>query len=71
MGKGKSFGESWVWYYNGVLKCFDNVFRMDFPLNSIIYHLAGVYSVRLQVPTVYGYEGVGEAHSISTAVKDL
>jgi NADPH:quinone reductase-like Zn-dependent oxidoreductase len=31
----------------------------------------GVYPVRPQVPAVGGYEGVGEVHSVGSAVKGL
>lgn len=31
----------------------------------------GVYPVRPQVPAVGGYEGVGEVHSVGSAVKDI
>ncbi len=31
----------------------------------------GVYPVRPPVPAVGGYEGVGEVHSVGSAVKDL
>lgn len=42
------------------------------PINpSDINRIQGVYPVRPQVPAVAGYEGVGEVHSIGSAVKDL
>lgn len=31
----------------------------------------GVYPVRPQVPAIGGYEGVGEVHSVGSAVKGL
>lgn len=33
--------------------------------------MIGVYPVRPQVPAVGGYEGVGEVHSVGSAVKGL
>lgn len=33
--------------------------------------MKGVYPVRPQVPAVGGYEGVGEVHSVGSAVKGL
>lgn len=42
------------------------------PINpSDINRIEGVYPVRPQVPAVGGYEGVGEVHSIGSAVKGL
>ncbi|KAJ7947747.1 Zinc-binding alcohol dehydrogenase family protein [Quillaja saponaria] len=42
------------------------------PINpSDINRIEGVYPVRPQVPAVGGYEGVGEVHSVGSAVKDL
>ncbi|KDP44144.1 hypothetical protein JCGZ_05611 [Jatropha curcas] len=42
------------------------------PINpSDINRIEGVYPVRPSVPAVGGYEGVGEVHSVGSAVKDL
>ncbi|KAL6203134.1 hypothetical protein ACLB2K_026837 [Fragaria x ananassa] len=42
------------------------------PINpSDINRIEGVYPVRPQVPAVGGYEGVGEVHSVGSAVKGL
>ncbi|XP_065865106.1 enoyl-[acyl-carrier-protein] reductase, mitochondrial [Euphorbia lathyris] len=42
------------------------------PVNpSDINRIEGVYPVRPQVPAVGGYEGVGEVHSVGSAVKDI
>lgn len=42
------------------------------PINpSDINRIEGVYPVRPQVPAVGGYEGVGEVHSLGSAVKGL
>lgn len=42
------------------------------PINpSDINRIEGVYPVRPQVPAVGGYEGVGEVHSVGSAVTDL
>ncbi|KAF2283359.1 hypothetical protein GH714_003517 [Hevea brasiliensis] len=42
------------------------------PINpSDINRIEGVYPVRPPVPAVGGYEGVGEVHSVGSAVKDL
>ncbi|XP_057954780.1 enoyl-[acyl-carrier-protein] reductase, mitochondrial [Malania oleifera] len=42
------------------------------PINpSDVNRIEGVYPVRPQVPAVGGYEGVGEVHSVGSAVKDL
>lgn len=42
----------------------------------LIYHFLwsgfiGVYPVKPQIPAVGGYEGVGEVHSLGSAVKGL
>ncbi|KAG7949955.1 hypothetical protein I3843_13G089800 [Carya illinoinensis] len=42
------------------------------PINpSDINRIEGVYPVRPQVPAIGGYEGVGEVHSVGSAVKGL
>lgn len=42
------------------------------PINpSDINRIEGVYPVRPQVPAVGGYEGVGQVHSLGSAVKDI
>lgn len=42
------------------------------PINpSDINRIQGVYPVRPEVPAVGGYEGVGEVHSVGSAVKGL
>lgn len=42
------------------------------PINpSDINRIEGVYPVRPPVPAIGGYEGVGEIHSLGSAVKDL
>lgn len=38
---------------------------------GIVNGAAGVYPVRPQVPAIGGYEGVGEVHSVGSAVKGL
>ncbi|KAG6393351.1 hypothetical protein SASPL_147590 [Salvia splendens] len=45
---------------------------LAFPINpSDINRIQGVYPVRPAVPAVGGYEGVGEVHSIGSAVEEL
>lgn len=45
---------------------------MASPINpSDINRMEGVYPVRPQVPAVAGYEGVGEVHSLGSAVSNL
>lgn len=50
-----------------------NIYSQNFILlyNSLLSGIVGVYPVRPQVPAVGGYEGVGEVHSLGSAVTGL
>lgn len=57
--------------------CFGNLYcSLHNYVFLIIYHFlwngtTGVYPVKPQMPAVGGFEGVGEVHSIGSAVKGL
>lgn len=46
-------------------------FFVTFELSSKWYAHVGVYPVRPPVPAVGGYEGVGEVHTLGSAVRGL